>query len=262
MVTADFLATVAPLGTALPKTDSRCFGRWRTSRRSARRRCCRLARRLPRRRSGHAAAETRQEPEIRDAAAGPDPDDLVRSGGREAMTEVIAAARPLGAMLWARETEGQRFDTPERRAALEARVNEVTAVDRRRVRAQILPAGVQRRGCRSSSPPRKARRQRRAQLARQLGRSGEAGWRRAASGDWRASQRLNRPRPPPMAGPRLTWWSASNSRSARVHRGYRGMLSPARGAHPASRPRPPLAAARPPGGTRPARVPPCRRPSG
>ena len=30
-------------------------------------------------------------------------------------------------MLWARETEGHAFDTPERRAALEARINEVTA---------------------------------------------------------------------------------------------------------------------------------------
>src|SRR6478609_1086000 len=58
---------------------------------------------------------------------GQDPDDLVRSGGREAVSEVIAAARPLAGMLWARETEGHSFDTPERRAALEARVNEVTA---------------------------------------------------------------------------------------------------------------------------------------
>jgi DNA primase len=58
---------------------------------------------------------------------GQDPDDLLRSGGREAVAEVIAAARPLAAMLWARETEGHAFDTPERRAALEARVNAVTA---------------------------------------------------------------------------------------------------------------------------------------
>lgn len=57
---------------------------------------------------------------------GQDPDDLVRSGGREAVDEVLAAARPLAAMLWARETEGHSFDTPERRAALEARVNAVT----------------------------------------------------------------------------------------------------------------------------------------
>jgi DNA primase len=58
---------------------------------------------------------------------GQDPDDLFRAGGREAIAEVIGAARPLAAMLWARETEGHQFDTPERRAALEARLNEVTA---------------------------------------------------------------------------------------------------------------------------------------
>jgi DNA primase len=58
---------------------------------------------------------------------GQDPDDLFRSGGREAIAEVITAARPLAAMLWARETEGHQFDTPERRAALEARLNELTA---------------------------------------------------------------------------------------------------------------------------------------
>ncbi len=57
---------------------------------------------------------------------GQDPDDLLRSGGREAVAEIIAAARPLAAMLWARETEGHSFDTPERRAALEARINAVT----------------------------------------------------------------------------------------------------------------------------------------
>jgi DNA primase len=58
---------------------------------------------------------------------GQDPDDLVRSAGREAVAEVIAAAKPLAAMLWANMTEGHEFDTPERRAALEARINEVTA---------------------------------------------------------------------------------------------------------------------------------------
>jgi DNA primase len=56
---------------------------------------------------------------------GQDPDDLVRAAGREALADVINAARPLAAMLWARETEGHSFDTPERRAALEARLNEV-----------------------------------------------------------------------------------------------------------------------------------------
>ena len=58
---------------------------------------------------------------------GHDPDDLVRAGGREAITEVIGAARPLAHVLWMRETEAGGFDTPERRAAFEARIAEVTA---------------------------------------------------------------------------------------------------------------------------------------
>jgi DNA primase len=58
---------------------------------------------------------------------GHDPDDLVRAGGREAISEVIGAARPLAHVLWMRETEAGGFDTPERRAAFEARIAEVTA---------------------------------------------------------------------------------------------------------------------------------------
>ena len=38
---------------------------------------------------------------------------------------MIAAARPLVDMMWARETEAGVFDTPERRAALEARLREI-----------------------------------------------------------------------------------------------------------------------------------------
>ncbi len=57
--------------------------------------------------------------------SGQDPDDLIRSEGREAMEAVIAAARPLVDMIWARETESHVFDTPERRAALEARLREI-----------------------------------------------------------------------------------------------------------------------------------------
>ncbi len=56
---------------------------------------------------------------------GQDPDDLIRSAGRDAMAEVIAAARPLVEVIWARETETGVFDTPERRAALEARLREI-----------------------------------------------------------------------------------------------------------------------------------------
>src|SRR4029079_8037285 len=55
---------------------------------------------------------------------GNDPDDLVRAGGRDAVAELIEGARPLADVLWRRETEPGAFDTPERRAALEARLSD------------------------------------------------------------------------------------------------------------------------------------------
>ncbi|CAA0094720.1 DNA primase [Starkeya nomas] len=59
---------------------------------------------------------------------GQDPDDLVRSGGREAVDGVLAQARPLADVLWSREMESASVDTPERRAALEARIGEIVRV--------------------------------------------------------------------------------------------------------------------------------------
>jgi DNA primase len=56
---------------------------------------------------------------------GQDPDDLVRASGPAAIADVVAAARPLADVLWTRETETGRFDTPERRAGFEARINEL-----------------------------------------------------------------------------------------------------------------------------------------
>lgn len=58
---------------------------------------------------------------------GQDPDDLARSGGRQAIAEVLAAARPLVDMLWQREVEAGPLDTPERRAAFERRLKEPLA---------------------------------------------------------------------------------------------------------------------------------------
>jgi DNA primase len=57
---------------------------------------------------------------------GQDPDDLARSGGRGAIEEVIGAARGLADVIWSREIEAGTYATPERRAALEARVQELT----------------------------------------------------------------------------------------------------------------------------------------
>jgi DNA primase len=57
---------------------------------------------------------------------GQDPDDLARSGGRAAIEEVIGAARGLAEVIWSREIEGGTFATPERRAALEKRIGEIS----------------------------------------------------------------------------------------------------------------------------------------
>src|SRR5664280_2402049 len=128
MVTAGFAATVAPLGTALTEDQLTllwkmadepvlCFDGDNAGLRAAYR-AVELA--MPRLKPGKSL-------KFALLPQGQDPDDLVRSAGREAVMEVIAAARPLADMLWARETEGHTFATPERRAALEARINEVTS---------------------------------------------------------------------------------------------------------------------------------------
>jgi DNA primase len=57
---------------------------------------------------------------------GQDPDDLARSGGAEAIAEVLRGAKPFAEMLFARETEGQNFETPEKRAGLERRLRDLT----------------------------------------------------------------------------------------------------------------------------------------
>jgi len=59
---------------------------------------------------------------------GQDPDDLLRAGGTAAMQTAIDAAQPMVRLLWQRETEGERFDSPERRAGLDKRINELTAL--------------------------------------------------------------------------------------------------------------------------------------
>ncbi|MDA4847278.1 DNA primase [Hoeflea poritis] len=59
---------------------------------------------------------------------GKDPDDLVREEGRAPFDAVLKAARPLADMVWMRETASGVFDTPEKRAALEAAFGKVTAV--------------------------------------------------------------------------------------------------------------------------------------
>jgi DNA primase len=56
---------------------------------------------------------------------GMDPDDLIRAKGAAAMQAVLDAAQPMVRLLWSRETEGQVFDSPERKAALDRRLRQV-----------------------------------------------------------------------------------------------------------------------------------------
>ncbi len=128
MVTAGFEAAVAPLGTALTADQLAlmwrlndepilCFDGDDAGRRAAYR-ALDLA--LPLLKPGKSLT-------LATLPDGQDPDDLARSGGRDALDDVLAAARPLAAVLWSREIEAGPFDTPERRAAFEARLAEVTA---------------------------------------------------------------------------------------------------------------------------------------
>ncbi|MET4234076.1 DNA primase [Bradyrhizobium sp. LA6.10] len=127
MVTAGFAGAVAPLGTALTENQLTllwkmadepilCFDGDRAGQKAAYR-AADLA--LPFLAPGK-SLRFALLPE------GQDPDDLARSGGRGAIEDVIAAAKPLAEMIWSRELEGGNFATPERRAALEARVKELS----------------------------------------------------------------------------------------------------------------------------------------
>jgi DNA primase len=127
MVMAGYEGTVAPLGTALTAEQLAlmwrlndepilCFDGDDAGRRAAYRA---LDIALPLLKPGKSL-------KLATLPDGQDPDDLYRSGGRDAIEDVLGAARPLAHVLWARESEQGAFDTPERRAALEARIGEVT----------------------------------------------------------------------------------------------------------------------------------------
>ncbi|OLP61211.1 DNA primase [Xaviernesmea oryzae] len=58
---------------------------------------------------------------------GKDPDDLVRTDGRAPFDRVVAQARSLSDMLWLRETQGGTFDTPEKRAELDAKLKQAAS---------------------------------------------------------------------------------------------------------------------------------------
>jgi DNA primase len=126
MSEAGFRHTVAPLGTALTERQLEilwrmteepilCFDGDNAGLRAAYR-VIDLA--LPLLKPGH-SVRFALLPE------GKDPDDLIGAAGPEAMRAVIDNAQPLIDMLWARETGGRVYETPERRAELEMRLREI-----------------------------------------------------------------------------------------------------------------------------------------
>ena len=183
---------------------------------------------------------------------GQDPDDLARSGGRGAIEEVIGAARGLADVIWSREVEGGSYATPERRAALEARINELSSGIRdevvRRYYRQDLAGRLQR-----AFAPDGAR----GNYGRGGNFGGESGRRFAPRTSFTpgAAGRFRTPRRPPASvggqpdhqprplsgGQSAAWPEPDHARPAQ-------RIVPPRGADPAILDQPPLAAARPSGG--------------
>ena len=209
MVMAGFAATVAPLGTALTEDQLAllwkmadepvlCFDGDNAGLRAAYR-AVELA--MPRLKPGKSL-------KFALLPQGQDPDDLVRSAGRDAVNDVIGAARPLAGMLWARETEGHTFDSPERRAALEARINEVTS--------GIADDSV-RKYYRQDFNARLSQFFAPAQAPRgnfQRGRGHGQNWRERGASNWQPRNGAPQ-RPATGARTRPMWWSASSSLPAR-----------------------------------------------
>ncbi len=122
---AGFPAAVAPLGTAVPEQQIADLGRL------ADEPVLCLDGDQAGRRAGFRAAERalgllRPGRSLRFAALpeGEDPDCLVQGQGPAALRAVLAAARPLSELLWLMETDGRRFETPERQAALIAALDD------------------------------------------------------------------------------------------------------------------------------------------
>jgi DNA primase len=221
MVTVGFPATVAPLGTALTEDQLGllwkmadepvlCFDGDNAGLRAAYR-AVDLA--MPRLKPGKSL-------KFALLPQGQDPDDLARSGGREAIVDVIGAAKPLAGMLWARETEGHTFDTPEHRAALEARINEVTTGIGDEAVRRYYRQDFNARLSQFFAPARTQQREQRSGGNWRDPRSGGS-WRERNGGDWQ--QRREAPRTAGRAMPYVV--VSQQMASSPVHRGNRSTVS-------------------------------------
>ncbi|WID97882.1 DNA primase [Bosea vestrisii] len=142
---------------------------------------------------------------------GQDPDDLARSGGKQAVAEVIGSAKPLVDMLWAREFEASQLDTPERRAAFERRLKEPLGLIRDEATRRHYRREIDERLSQLFAPPQ----QERFEGRRQGGFSGNA---RGGRGFQRAPERqplsLVRPSPQLTNSPMLQRRHGENPREA------------------------------------------------
>src|ERR1700751_171935 len=127
MVTSGFAATVAPLGP--PLTENQLALLWKMADEPI---LCfdgdKAGQKAAWRAADLALPHLKPGKSLRFALLpeGQDPDDLARSGGRAAIQEVCSAARGFDDGIWSREIEGGSYATPERRAALEARIGELS----------------------------------------------------------------------------------------------------------------------------------------
>ena len=128
MSVAGFGHTVAPLGTAL--TEDQLNLLWRMSEEPV---LCfdgdKAGRRAAYRAVDVALPQIAPGKTLKFALlpSGQDPDELVRSSGATAVSEVLQGALPLSDILWERETQSGDFSTPERRAALERKLMDTLA---------------------------------------------------------------------------------------------------------------------------------------
>lgn len=124
-VAAGFEGTVAPLGTAMTEEHLQllwrmtsdpvlCFDGDKAGLKAAERAADLV---MPHLKPGYTVR-------IATLPEGQDPDDLIKAQGRGAFADVIERARSLSDMIWSMETGGLVPETPEARAALQARLRE------------------------------------------------------------------------------------------------------------------------------------------
>ena len=231
MVTAGFSGAVAPLGTAL--TENQLALLWKMADEPI---LCfdgdRAGQKAAYRAADLALPDLLPGKSLRFALLpeGQDPDDLARSGGRVAIEEVISAARALADMMWSREIEGGSFATPERRAALEARINELANGIRDEVVRRYYRQDLAERLQRTFAPEAGARRLRPGQFPRRPGAANHPARLpradrvrpadsppAAAAGRGRATARRSRPGPYQAASPQFA--------TSPIMRGQRSAMS-------------------------------------